>query len=371
MESYGEILKEAREAKHLDIDTAARETSITVEYLNGLEAEDNSAFPGEPYMIGFLRNYAEYLGVNTETVLTLYHNKQIQEAPVPEGLIVKQKPAFFMPLIIGLSAFIVIIITAVCIIVSVHRRNAESEDVAVQKGMAVKKYQLTATPFTGRVYRGDQVIVPSAKGNIILTVGDTLSSIGLETPVGVIYTDLAEESEIDIDGDTLPDIIVYVSDISSTDESRGAEVRMMLKDNSATAPASAAEEIEETEPAVVTATGTPADASKHKPFVILEDNRAYPFTINASFRGPCVFRYRADRKPSEENYFSNGDLVTMTSNNGTRVWMSNCNTVKLTVIADARSFDLEIGKAGQVLVEDIKWVKNLDGRYQLVVVELD
>ena len=61
----------------------------------------------------------------------------------------------------------------------------------------------------------------------------------------------------------------------------------------------------------------------------------------------------------------------MTPNNGVRVWMSNGNTVKFTVIADTKSYDLEIGKAGQVLVEDIKWVRDSEGKYRLVVVELD
>ena len=61
----------------------------------------------------------------------------------------------------------------------------------------------------------------------------------------------------------------------------------------------------------------------------------------------------------------------MTANNGVRVWMSNGNTVKFTVVADTKNYDLEIGKAGQVLVQDIKWVRDTEGKYKLVVVELD
>ena len=39
--------------------------------------------------------------------------------------------------------------------------------------------------------------------------------------------------------------------------------------------------------------------------------------------------------------------------------------------ADYKGYDLEIGKACQVLVEDIKWIKDTDGKYKLVVIELD
>ena len=61
----------------------------------------------------------------------------------------------------------------------------------------------------------------------------------------------------------------------------------------------------------------------------------------------------------------------MTANNGIRLWMSNSNTVKLSIIADSKNYDLELGKAGHVLVEDIKWIKDTDGRYKLAVIELD
>mgnify|MGYP005605425407 CR=1 FL=1 len=34
-------------------------------------------------------------------------------------------------------------------------------------------------------------------------------------------------------------------------------------------------------------------------------------------------------------------------------------------------YDLDIGKAGQVVAQDIKWIKDTDGKYKLVVIELD
>jgi cytoskeleton protein RodZ len=365
MESYGTILRKAREDKSLDIDTAARETAITPEFIRGLENEDAAVFPGEPYMIGFLRNYAEYLDVNPESVLSLYRSKSIQESPVPDGLLVKQKPSFLKPLIILLSCIAVLVAVLVIVFVVTRKPSDKDGNVVVEKGMPAKKYELGTKPFAGRLFRGDQIIVPTVKGKIVLTVNDTLSSFGIDTPVGKLYTDLAEESELDIDGDTRPDIIVYVSDISPTDASRGAEVRMLLKQDSVdTVPA-------DTAAAGNVSTETDASALKHKQQVILEDTRAYPFTVNATFRGPSEFRYRLDNKPSEESYFINGDVVTMTANNGARLWMSNCNSVKFSIIADTKSFDLDIGKAGQVLAEDIKWVKDVSGTYKLVVVELD
>ena len=363
MESYGTILKRSREEKNIDRDTAARETSITVECIRGLEEEDTSVFPGEPYMVGFLRNYAEYLGVSPDTVMSLYRSKAIQESPVPDGLFVKHKSSFFIPIVVGVGIFVVVCIVSVLIISKFSHAN-KNGSVVVAQDMGAKTYELTDKPLEKRLFRGDKIVYPSEKGKIILTVSDTLTSFGLDTPVGTLRTDLAEEAELDVDGDAKGDIIVYVSDISSTDASRGAEVRMLVRRHDSDMLAIdeiAAEDVSQ----------NPLSPQKHPQSVIFEDNRAYPFTVNVSFRGPCEFRYRVDRKRSNENYFTNGEVVMMTANNGVRVWMSNGNTVKFTVVADTKNYDLEIGKAGQVLVQDIKWVRDTEGKYKLVVVELD
>jgi hypothetical protein len=229
--------------------------------------------------------------------------------------------------------------------------------------MAAHTYTLADKPFTGRIYKGDQIVLPAKSGKVILTVADTLKSLCLETPVGLQYVDLSEELELDADGDSIPEVIIYVSDISATDSSRGAEVKLMLKTDNIVGLAGA-----------VDTTAIPSAAELPKSdtqVVVLEDTRAYPFTVNATFRGGCLFRYRCDRKDIVEDYFTNGDLVTMTASNGIRVWISNGNTAKLQVIADMKTYDLEIAKAGQVVAQDIKWIKDTDGKYKLVVLDLD
>lgn len=361
MENYGEILKRARESKQLDYETISRETTISVPFLKGLEEEDTDAFPGEAYMLGFMRNYAEYLGVNPDKVLSSYRSKKLQEAPVPEGLTVREKPKYFWPLIFtGISLFLI----AVCVVIGIFafkKKASNSEEVVLDKKSVVKKYEITNKALSQRFYVGDQLVYHTSEGDIILTVSDTLSSFGLQTPVGTLYTGLSEEAELDVDGDARTDIIVYVSDISASDSSRGAEVRILKRSG-------------ENYIASVSAEDIPNAAeldSRHKKLVIIEDNRAYPFTINGSFRGSCDFRYKVDRHESVEGYFTSGEVFTQTANNGIRLWMSNCNTVKFSIIADTKSYDLEIGKPGQVLVEDIKWIRDTDGRYKLVVIELD
>ncbi len=362
MESYGELLRKAREEKNLNIDKIAREISIESRYLTGLEAEDNGVFPGEAYMLGFLRNYSNYLDLDTNYILKLYNNKKIQESPVPEGLLIKRRPIKLILAIVIPSVIVVAAAAVITTLVLLKKNVAEDDSVVLSNAAKVRQYELDNSKFSQRVYKGDQIIVPTNNGHIVLTVRDTLSSFGLDTPSGIFYTDLAEETEIDINGDSNPDLIVYVSDISSSDESRGAEVSMLLRHSVSM------------ETSGVNVDEIPFESdikSKHPQKVILEDNRAYPFTINASFRGSCLFRDKVDNENSVESYFTRGEVFTANPHNGIRLWISNSNAVKFTIVADSRTFDLDIGAAGQVLVEDIKWIKDSDGRYKLIVIELD
>jgi len=52
--------------------------------LKALETEDAAAFPGEPYLCWiFLKNYSDYLGVDTaEVLIVVSREKNIQESPV-------------------------------------------------------------------------------------------------------------------------------------------------------------------------------------------------------------------------------------------------------------------------------------------------
>lgn len=362
MESYGEILRKAREEKNLDYEAVYRETSISKEYLEGLENEDTAVFPGEPYLVGFLKNYADFLGVDSAHLVTLYHAKELQETPPPAELTKREKPAFFIPLVVAIGIIVLAAIVVFCVLLVKNKNEKNAENVTVIETNTFKKYELTEKVFQGRVYKGDQFILGSDKGNIFLTVAETTGIFGLETPAGIQYVELSEEEEIDVDGDSKPELILYVSDVSQKNLDRGAEVRIMLKDMSSAAVASPdANQIPNAE-------DLPKDQQRAEVF---SDTRAYPFTVNAVFRAGCLMRYRPDRKETVEDFYANGDTVNITASNGIRIWLSNGNSVKLQVVANGKTYDLGVAKAGEVVAQDIKWIKDTDGRYKVVVAELE
>lgn len=362
MESFGEILKNRREEKQLELDKISRETFIEKRFLQALEEENDSVFNGETYLKGYLKNYAVYLELDADYLLKLFQSKQLQESPLPTELYKDFNKKKLLPIILISTISVLIIATVITLICIFKKKNITPNDLLLTKSRQSQQYELTENKFTKRVYKGDQFLLPTQNDeNIILTVRQTLSKFGIDTPSGTFFIELSEESEIDINGDNTPDLIIYVSDISFNDESRGAEINVILRHNKKIVDSQFVEDI-------------PFEneiKSSHPHKVILTDNRAYPFTINISFRGSCLFRDKVDNNEPVETYFTRGELFTANPRNGIRLWISNIYTIKITIIADSKTYDLDIGTAGQVLVQDIKWIRDSDGQYKLVVIELD
>ncbi len=89
MKSVGAILKEAREKKKLTIEQVERGTKIRLKFLQAIENDDFSPMPSLSYAKGFVKNYAEFLGLNSSTVLAFFR-RQTTEVPkssiLPKGM---------------------------------------------------------------------------------------------------------------------------------------------------------------------------------------------------------------------------------------------------------------------------------------------
>jgi cytoskeletal protein RodZ len=71
----GDRLIEARNGKGVDIRRAERDTRIRSRYLLALEHGDTKSLPGGAYTSGFLRTYAEYLGLDVEAVVSQWQRE--------------------------------------------------------------------------------------------------------------------------------------------------------------------------------------------------------------------------------------------------------------------------------------------------------
>jgi cytoskeletal protein RodZ len=89
MKTVGEILSEARKNKSLSLEDAENATKIRLKFLRAMEADDFSTMPSLSYAKGFVKNYSEYLGLNSRTVLAFFR-RQTVDAPksslLPKGM---------------------------------------------------------------------------------------------------------------------------------------------------------------------------------------------------------------------------------------------------------------------------------------------
>lgn len=89
--SLPERLYAARERKGVDLYRAERDTKIRARYLAALERGDYRELPGAVYTKGFLRNYALYLGLEPEDILSQWRRERGDTGP-PQPVIAVPRP---------------------------------------------------------------------------------------------------------------------------------------------------------------------------------------------------------------------------------------------------------------------------------------
>jgi len=78
----GESLRQTRTGRGLTLVEASEATKIRVRYLRALEAEQWDVMPAPAYARGFLRTYADYLGLDGEALAEEF--RRTVEPPLPE-----------------------------------------------------------------------------------------------------------------------------------------------------------------------------------------------------------------------------------------------------------------------------------------------
>lgn len=75
MRKASEMLREAREERGLSLAEVARETKIKMEFLEEIERGNFSKLPSESYALGFVKNYAKYLGLPLQNIVPVFRRE--------------------------------------------------------------------------------------------------------------------------------------------------------------------------------------------------------------------------------------------------------------------------------------------------------
>ncbi|TLN20234.1 helix-turn-helix domain-containing protein, partial [bacterium] len=98
-QTIGEQLKQAREERGLSLEQAAQITRVRIHYLKALESDLREQLPSAVQGRGFLRLYADYLGLPVQPLLDQWEGRTPPEAelveqppPIEENLAAETQP---------------------------------------------------------------------------------------------------------------------------------------------------------------------------------------------------------------------------------------------------------------------------------------
>lgn len=369
MESIGEKLRSTRSRKGYSIEQVARDTHIAKRFIEALEEEDFDIFPGEPYLLGFLRTYSEFLDLDSQEMVSLYKNLKIQEQPAPiDELIVKKSPRPYV--IAGLSLLVVVVLAVTgFLLVRAGVFSGSGEGAAPVADAAEPPAEEDEVPAAGREFvlqdqilerrfvQGDVVRVPVGENQYPLSLSEVGNgSVNVTTIGGSTVLEPNDERMLDVDQDGQGDIRVLVREVDPEGSPPTLVMRLDRVVQSPVASGGAgagAAERADTEP--IGETNVPERERSAR--VITEFEERDEFSVEIEFRGYSWFRYEADGEQREEQYLQQGDTFRTTVREEFRLWLSNSGVASVRVAGQ----QVDLGDPGEVSAALVTWGTAEDG----------
>ncbi|MGM0675685.1 MAG: RodZ domain-containing protein [Spirochaetota bacterium] len=368
MESIGEKLRTTRTQKGYSIEQVARDTHIAKRFVEAMETEDFDVFPGEPYLLGFLRTYSEFLELDSQEMVGLYKNLKIQEQPAPiDDLVVKKSPR---PYVIAALAVLVLgglgvggffLVRAGVIgqwgegsqgqqsAQTTETREAASEEEG-------RQFLLQDQVLERRFSQGDTVRVPVGDNEYPFSIEEvTEEGVSVSTIERATMLDLDSERMIDVDQNGEGDLQVLVREVDPAESPPSVVMRL---DRVVQSPvASGGVDGEEAVPSDTEAVGeTNVSEREQSAQVIEEFDEREEFEIEIEFRGYTWFRHVIDGEQREEQYMESGDTFRASAREEFRLWLSNAGAAGFRVAGR----EVDLGDPGEVVTGIITWAGSED-----------
>jgi cytoskeleton protein RodZ len=112
--TIGDILKAEREKKNITYAQISDELKISTTFIQALEQNKYDIFPGEPYVVGFLNNYSEFLGLNPNSIVEKYKNQKYINMETPFEILANPTETFYFNK--GKMTWIIVILSLLAIL---------------------------------------------------------------------------------------------------------------------------------------------------------------------------------------------------------------------------------------------------------------
>jgi cytoskeleton protein RodZ len=172
MESIGDYLKRERELRNITLEEVANATKINIGILRTIEEGQTERFPAEVFVRGFIRCYAQYIGLDPNDVLLRYHPQtkspehQEEISPPPE------KPEKKIWLFfsrhrksLGVSISIIIIVLLLSLVINIGKKETlKKEQTPLSKSHApahLRPVEANRVVDQAKTYTPEQTNVPA------------------------------------------------------------------------------------------------------------------------------------------------------------------------------------------------------------------
>ncbi len=355
MDSLGEFLKEQRLKLKVNLNQIAKDTNISIKYLEAIENDEYSAFPGEAYLKGFLRTYCKYISLDPDEVINKYDRIKIAETPTPiEKLIPKPKTNLKSMLIIAGIVIVPIILISLVVIIgkSFSRQITENRKINEKKAVEKKVFELLepGSKVTFDLKENNQIIMNSGNGNVAYKVKElTKDYVKLfDDKENYIMLFKDKLKEIDFDNNNVYDAGILLNSWD-TDE---ANITFNLYATGAVAASNTIQTL------------ATADSE-----VLYKKTNIEDIKLSIKTNSGTYIKYKADDNNEIETFYNPNIDLKIEAKNRLIVWLSNAGAVTFNLKDMNKTYTP--GNAGEVAVKVLEWKKNNTGEFELQIGSLN
>lgn len=372
MESIGEKLKKIREERGYTLDQVARDTHITKRYIQAIEEETFDQFPGESYLLGFLRNYSNYLGQDEQEIVGLYKNMRLQEQPAPITELLDHTRSRRNRRLLYTLIILLLFAAGAAIIYLSSQDSPDPSEQAVQAPIVPVD---PATPSQTVVFSGDfleqsfsadtriQVNLPELQGNVDL-IGFDQEQAAIRILGEVVNLGILDAALVDITGDGQDDLRIITKGTADTlagDPGVIIRVDRFIQLPAAQAPVAAAAPVPARPGESVSGVGTTQVPSRILATRnIVQQATRTPIRTSLTFAAPTLLRYQTDDGRTQELFGSVGQTIEVSTGEWIRIWAANGGAIQ------ARFLDnlVRLSSNGEVFAGQIGWADVAEGQTQ-------
>ena len=347
IKSIGATLKDARENLGLSLEQVINETHISKHYIEALEAEQFDVFIAETYLIGFLRNYAQFLGLDDARLIEYYRHYKLNEEPMPiKELIGPPKGTLTKKiLLIGLiaAALSAMGVLGIPRLINWFSTLMEQRKANIEIAPPSQEIRPDELFWEGEVRPGDTVVLEDPKGLISIAISKTVDRLELDA-MDVGRWRLLPGEEIYVPGsNNRPKWRIGMKDFGLPFD--GAILEIQELPDQPSSGLNLLEDINMDPPG-----GN--EARRREIRTILETAFPTPFILDITVQGFCLVRYKVDNQDIREKYYSNGDSIRLNAGENIVLWLSNAGALA----AKIQNKDVPFGRKGEVFTGYISWV---------------